>query len=359
MTKKLRFGMIGLGEIAYKSTGKALQQAMNAEMVAGADPVEHVVRSYEATYNIPCSTNLDDVFGRADVDAVVLSVPHDLHVPLGIRAAEAGKHVVVEKPMATTLADADALIAACQRAGVLLSSKEGGSVLYDPANIKARDLIAQGAIGEVMAVQIFGTANKPDSYWTGGYSNRVQTTWRKSKMESGGGILIMNYIYDIYRMRRIVGLEVARVFAEYSTYRTPVEVEDYVTVSLRFTSGAIGTITATSCAPGASKQGARGTKAQGNRVFGTAGQIVFNGDTLLVYTDNAVPGLNQGEWNELVFATPEGRETFTTYFERFADVALNGGTPDIPGDEGRADLEIILAAYQSGETHQPVALPMT
>ena len=359
MTKKLRFGMIGLGEIAYKSTGIALQQARNAEMVAGVDPVAHVAASYQATYGIPCFTNLDDLLGRADVDAVVLSVPHNLHAPLGIQAAAAGKHVVAEKPMATTLADADALIAACKRAGVLLTSKEGGSVLYDPANLKARELIAQGAIGDVMAVQIYGASNKPDSYWTGGYTNRVQTTWRKSKAESGGGILIMNYIYDIYRIRRIVGLDVVRVFAEYDTFRTPVEVEDYVTVSMRFTNGAIGTLTATSCAPGASKKGQRGTVARGNRVYGTQGQIVFNGKTLLVYTDNAVPGLEQGAWNELTFDYPEGRNTFTTYFERFADAVLTGGTPDVPGEEGRADLEIVLAAYKSGETHLPVALPLS
>lgn len=359
MTKKLRFGMIGLGEIAYKSTGKALQQARNAEMVAGVDPVAHVAASYQTTYEIPCSTNLDDVLGREDMDAVVLSVPHDLHVPLGIRAAEAGKHVVVEKPMATTLADADALIAACQQAGVLLTSKEGGSVFYDPANVKARELIAQGAIGDVMAIQIYGASNKPDSYWTGGYTNRVQTTWRKSKAESGGGILIMNYIYDIYRLRHIVELEAARVFAEYDTYRTPVEVEDFITVSLRFTNGAIGTLSATSCAPGASQRGVRGTIARGNRVYGTQGQIVFDGKKLLVYTDADVPGLEQGAWTELAFDYPEGRNNFTTYFERFAEAALTGSMPDIPGEEGRADLEVILAAYESGRTNLPVTLPMT
>jgi len=362
MTKKLRFGMIGLGEIAYKSTGIALQQAHNAEMVAGVDPVAHVAASYQETYDIPCSTDLDDVLGRDDVDAVVLSVPHDLHVPLGIQAAKAGKHVVVEKPMATTLADADALIDACQRAGVLLTSKEGGSVFYDPANVKARKLMAQGAIGDVMAIQIYGASNKPDSYWTGGYTNRVHTTWRKSKTESGGGILIMNYIYDIYRLRHIVGLEAARVFAEYGTYRTPVEVEDFITVSLRFTNGAIGTLSATSCAPGASAKGMRGTVARGNRVYGTQGQIVFDGKKLLVYTDavgDATKGLEQGAWTELAFEYPEDRNTFTTYFERFADVALNGGTPDIPGEEGRADLEVILAAYESGKTNLPVTLPIT
>jgi UDP-N-acetyl-2-amino-2-deoxyglucuronate dehydrogenase len=353
--ERLGFGLIGLGEIAYKATGKLFQRTERAEMVAGMDPVPDMATSYEETYHIPCSTDVSDVLDRPDVDAVVISTPHHLHVPLGIQAAEAGKHVIVEKPMATTLEDADALIRACRDAGVLCSAKEGG-VRYQPSTRKARKLITQGAIGEVMAIHIVGASNKPDSYWTGGYTNRVQTTWRKSKAEAGGGILIMNYIYDIYRMRYITGHEIVRVFAEYDTYRTPVEVEDFITVSFRFSNGALGSLVASSCAPGASKQGMRGTRAVGNRVFGTEGQIVFAGNELLVYTERDIPELTPGAWTELSFP-PEGMENaYVTYFDRFAEAALNGGHPEIPAEEGRRDLEVILAAYESGRTHAPVHL---
>ncbi len=353
--EKLGFGLIGLGEIAYKATGKLLQRTQRAEMIAGVDPVPHIAASYEETYHIPCSTDLQDVLGRPDVDAVIISTPHHLHVPLGIQAAEAGKHVIVEKPMATTLEDADALIQACREAGVLCSAKEGG-VRYQPSTLQARELISQGAIGDVMAIHIHGASNKPDSYWTGGYTNRVQTTWRKSKVEAGGGILIMNYIYDIYRIRAITDLEIVRVYAEYDTYRTPVEVEDFITVSFRLSNGALGTLVASSCAPGASKQGMRGTRAVGNRVFGTEGQLVFAGNQLLVYTEREIPGLAQGAWTELSFP-PEGmQEAYVTYFDRFAEAAFNGGALEIPAEEGRRDLAVILAAYESGRTHAPVTL---
>ena len=117
MSRKLRFGLIGLGEIAYSSTGRVFQQTTNAEMIVGMDPLAEIAASYAAEYGIPCSTNLEDVLHHPDVDAVVISTPHHLHVPLGIQAAQAGKHVIVEKPMATTLEDADALIAACKDAG--------------------------------------------------------------------------------------------------------------------------------------------------------------------------------------------------------------------------------------------------
>ena len=357
MTRKLRFGLIGLGEIAYSSTGHVLQQTANAEMIVGMDPLPDIAASYQATFGIPCSTNLEDVLSHPDVDAVVISTPHNLHVPLGIQAAQAGKHVIVEKPMATTLEDADALIAACKNAGVLCSSKEG-SVRYQPATAKAKALIAQGAIGELMATQVSGASNKPPSYWTGGYTGRIQTTWRKSKFESGGGVLIMNYIYDFYRMRYLTGQEVTRVFAEFGTFRTPVEVEDFITVTLRYTNGALGSWMASSCVPGASKMGARGTKATDNRLFGTAGQIVFDNNDLLVYTDNEVEGLTRGEWTVISFPQQSDDYAYCVYFDKFAEAVFEGREPDVPGEEGRKTLEVLLAAYRSGETHQPVTLPL-
>jgi UDP-N-acetyl-2-amino-2-deoxyglucuronate dehydrogenase len=357
VTKKLRIGLIGLGEIAYKSTGHVLQCTEKVEMVAGMDPVPEMATSYEAEFGIPCSTSLDSVLENPDVDAVVISTPHHLHVPLGIQAAEAGKHVIVEKPMATTLADADALIAACKKAGVLCSSKEGG-VRYQPATAKAKELIDQGAIGDVMATQVFGASNKPVSYWTGGYTGRVKTTWRKSKAEAGGGILIMNYIYDIYRLRYITGLDVTRVYAEYDTYRTAVEVEDFIAVTLRYSNGGLGTFMTGSCAPGAAKSGVRGTRAAGNRIFGTAGQIVFADGDLLVYTDAEIDGLRRGEWTEIAFSQVNGNDPYVTYFDRFAEAVLEGGPLEVPCEEGRKDLEVFLAAYHSGQINAPVELPL-
>ena len=355
MTRKLKFGLIGLGEIAYKSTGQVFGQTQYAEMVAGMDVVEDVARSYEETFGIPCTTDLDDVLGNPEVEAVVVSTPHHLHVPLGIEAAKAGKHVIVEKPMATTLEDADALIEACRRANVLCASKEAVSV-YTASAHKARELMQAGVIGEVMAIQLFGQAEKPESYWTGGYSGRVQTTWRKSKKESGGGILVMNYIYDMHRIRFITGLEVSRVFAEYGTYRTAVEVEDFITVSLRYDNGALGVISISSCVPGTRAPG--GTGVYANRIIGTEGQISFEGKGLSVYTEKGGDGLEAGAWNAVSCSDDAGPFGYAAYFDRFAQAAMEGREPDFPGEEGRKNLEIILAAYRSGEIHAPVDLPM-
>lgn len=355
MSKKVGFGLIGLGEIAYKSTGKLFQDTRHSRMVIGVDPVAEVAKSYQETYGIPCSTDLNDVLKHPEVGAVIISTPHFLHAPLGIQAAEAGKHVIVEKPMATTLEDADALIAACKKNGVLCSAKEG-AVRYYPAAQKAKALIEQGALGEVMSVQIEGVSDKPTSYWTGGYTNRVHTTWRMSKAQSGGGILVMNYVYDIHQMLFMTGLDVKRVFAEMDTFRTDAEVEDFITVTLRFNNGAVGTIMVSSCVPGARGMGGQGLGLPGKRIYGTVGQLAFTRDGLLVYTSREIEGLKKDDWTALTFG--DGDPAFLTYIDRFALSIAEGRPAEVPGEEGRRALEVLVAAYRSGELHRPVDLPL-
>ena len=121
MNGVLKIGMIGCGEIAYKASGQAIQQARNAEMVIAMDPVAHVAESFGATFGVNHTTELEQVLGSEDVEAVVISAPHYLHESLTVQAAEAGKHVMCEKPIACTMAQADRMIAACKNAGVLLS----------------------------------------------------------------------------------------------------------------------------------------------------------------------------------------------------------------------------------------------
>lgn len=343
MQRKLRLGMIGCGEIAYTATAKSVQRCSNVEMVACADVVEHAARSFGETYGVPWSTRVEDVLQRPEVDAVVISTPHCTHSPLAIQAAQAGKHVASEKPIAATMEQADAMIAACRDAGVLLTVCL--VTRYEPEAVRARELIQQGALGKITALHFHCSANKPESYWTGGYSGRVQTTWRKHKAEAAGGILIMNLVHDIDRLRYITGLEAVRVFSECDTFRTAVEVEDFVAVTLRYDNGALGSILAASCATGG--------EAQGNRIYGTEGQIHFGGPGLRVFTTRDVPGLKKGEWNEVEVTRVDSRALF---LDRFAEAVFAGTPPEIPGEEGRKTLEVILAAYQSGEEHHPVEL---
>ncbi len=347
MTEKLKIGMIGCGEIAFKSTAKAIQASRNAEMVIGMDTIAEVASSFGETYDVPHTTEVDDVLSHPDVEAVVISAPHFLHEPLTVQAARAGKHVMCEKPIACTLEQADRMIAACRDAGVLLSINL--MTRYSAQTEKAKELVDAGAVGRIIGLQFHVMADKPESYWTGGYTGRVKTDWRMSREKSGGGVLVMNLIHDMDRFRYITGLEAVRAFAEFDTFCTDTEVEDYVSATYRYDNGAIGSVTAASCA--------RGGVAHGNRITGTDGQILFERRELKVFTRKENIGLKPGEWNTVPM--PEEDYPVQRYVERFADAVSSNQQPDIPGEEGRKALELVVAAYRSGENHSMVEIPLS
>lgn len=349
MAERLRIGMIGCGEIAVQ-TAKGIAGAGNAEHVMVMDVDRRVAQDMAETYGVPATTDAEELLANPSVDAVYVAIPHYLHAPLTIQALRAGKHVLVEKPIATTLQDADAMIAAARHAGKTLSVAYTAQV--DSAPQAARTLVAEGAIGKVTGTRIVYRGDKPESYWHGGYSGRIQTDWRVSKAKAGGGALIMNTVHDLNTIRFITGLEVARVSCEYDTYVTPVEVEDYLAMTYRYTSGAIGTLEAGSAVRG------RDPLREVNRVYGEKGQILL-GNPPQVYITEPAAGLKAGEWQPLPGLEPGqqggGRIAIV---EGFASAVLAGTSPPVRAEDGRAALEIILAAYRSGEEHQVVLLPL-
>ena len=343
MADTLRIGMIGCGEIAYSETGGSVAECSNATIVAAADTVADVARSFTDKFGGDPMADAGALMARDDVDAVLISVPHFLHAPLTIQAAEAGKHVLVEKPIACTTEQANEMIAACADARVLLSVLLPSR--YSGSTIRAKQLIEAGALGTILALKFHVAANKPDSYWTGGYTQRVQTDWRESKANSGGGVLIMDLVHDIDAVRYATGLEAVRVYAEYDTFMTDTEVEDFITVSIRYDNGAIGDIMASSCA--------RGGEGTGTRIYGSHGQMAF-GRRLRVYTENAVDGLEPGAWTDVESPGGGGRAKL---IERFAEAVFSGADAEVPGEEGRDTLDVIYAAYRSGEIGAPVTVP--
>ncbi len=374
----LRVGMIGCGEIAYYSTGPAIRASRSVEMVVAMDPLPEIARSFGETFQTRHTTSLEDVLSDPRVDAVVISAPHFQHEPLTIKAAAAGKHVMCEKPIACNLQQADRMIEACKNAGVLLGVNMVGR--YDRGTITAKGLIDRGVIGDFIGWHLHLVQNKPDSYWSGGYTGRVQSTWRRSWREAGGGILMMNVLHELDRVRFITGCEIAHASAELATFRRNIEVEDHIAVNYRFDNGAIGTVTASSCA--------HGNRSHGVRIFGSHGQIDFLGGelpidammrrvlskqglqdinrdkiasvlrrwSLKVFTTKAGDGLKANRWNRIWLRG--GTSPRRAYVERFADAVFAGTVPDIPGEEGRRVLKSVLLAYDSAkaERSDPVTL---
>ena len=340
----LRIGLIGCGEIALQNA-KAVQAAPNAFITAVADINETLAADLGRQYNVPHTTTTEALLARDDVDAVLISVPHHLHAPLSIQAAQAGKHVIVEKPMAANLTEAEAMLAAAREAGVHLA------VLYCqrylPYVQRAKTLIDQGALGKILGATFLLYQDKPISYYTSGFSGRANTDWRLSKEKSGGGILIFNMVHYLDIFRYLSGLEVVRAFGDFGPLETPLETEDTISVTMRYDNQAIGSLTASAVVRGAPYQPQL-------RIWGSDGQLVLTEpDQHAFYSLRQIEDFRPGQWHSLGNLPLGGdRQEFVT---RFAGAILRGNAPEMSADSGRAVQAIVEAIYRSGEVGRPVA----
>ncbi len=346
--KKLRIGFIGCGEIAV-AQARQMEKCEKAVLSMAMDVNEALAKDMGEKYSVPSTSKVEELLDNDKVDAVYIAVPHFLHAPLAIQAAEAGKHVMVEKPISTNLEDADRMIAVSREQGVKLCVCYVNR--YQPWWQKARELLPTGILGDIIGTSIFSIGDKPAHYWQGGYSGRAQSDWRVYKEKSGGGMLIMNASHNIDQMLWLTGLKVKTVYSIGDTFLTPVEVEDYIVVVNRYDNGAIGYIHASSCARGRSFPG----DVRADRIYGSEGQFVMS-NPLRVYTNKENDLLEAGKWHEVASdASGDGRKLLT---DEFAQAVFEDAAPPVTGEEGRQALELVVAAYRSADSGKPVELPL-
>jgi 2-desacetyl-2-hydroxyethyl bacteriochlorophyllide A dehydrogenase len=339
---ELRIGLVGCGDIAtHNAIGISL--APNATLSACYDPVAELAAELALEHGAAVTATVEEMLARADVDAIFLAVPHHLHAPLAITAAEAGKHVIVEKPLANTLAGAKQMVEAADRAGVVLSVAFPHR--YEPHAVAARRLVLAGALGDVGGTLVKYFADKPASYWLGGFSGRTVSSWRSSREQAGGGVLIMNISHLLDLVRHVTGLEVDTCTAATATLDGPAEVEDTVSLTLRYENGAIGALFGSSAL-----RGNRGGSVEVH-AWGRDGSLELE-PSPRVYTTRAADGLRTTRWNSLAgFPT---RDLRAVYVSRLASAITRGEEPDITAADGLAVQALIEAAYRSSDDREPV-----
>lgn len=345
----LRVAMIGCGENAAKTILPCADNTGAVQFVAMMDlKLDLAQELAEQTGAAMATTSYDEVLNNPDVEAVFISTPHALHVPQGVQAAAHGKHVLMDKPLATHVADAEKLIAACKDAGVLLSVMFGKrfSTSYDIG----ADLFDKGAIGKVTGLNVTSYWTKPESYWTGGYTNRVKTDWRTNKAMSGGGMLMINYSHNLDGLHNRFHLVPKTVYAQVDNFGTPVEVEDAFSVVVRYENGAIGTFCGSSATPG-------GTRDIPDMIFGTEGTLML-GNPVRVFTVNEIEGLTRNDWTEIPWQGSgwEGPGSYQVIIENFAK-AVRGEEPLlVTGENAISSLKVIEGAYRSQESGTVILL---
>jgi predicted dehydrogenase len=324
---KTRYAVIGLGRIAshfLPAAGSTTNSQITGLVSGHRDKADRIA----AQYNVPAGSiynyeNFDEIAKNPNIDAVYVALPNSMHAEYTIRAAKAGKHVLCEKPMSTTVAEAKAMIAACKAANVKLMIAY--RCHYEPTNLRAVKLIRDGALGQVQAIESsFGFNIKAGE-------------WRINKKLAGGGPLYDVGIYSLNACRYLTGEEPAQIAAFASTIDHDGrfdEVEENVSWTMKFPSGIVA-----SCATtyGANMAGYY-------KVYGSKGWLQV--DQAFVYEGLRLRAEYQGtKLDELNPARDPSH--FVAEAEHFSHCVQNGLEPQSPGEEGLRDMGYITEIYKS------------
>jgi predicted dehydrogenase len=293
---------------------------------------------------------MDDALRDGSTMAVDICLPHNLHAEFAVAAAMAGKHVLVEKPLAHSLEAADRMIDTAQRVGVVLMVAE--NVRFEPGLIEAAGLVAGGAIGVPALVQITREAYLRESFLR-------DRPWFLDDAAAAGGIMMSGGIHDFDKLRMIVGPscgEITEVHGRRARQRfAEMKGDDTSVATVRFANGAVGVLVESFIMK--SEPTAGDAEVHWMRTDGDLGSIVVSHDDTRVSVYSEKPGVC-----EVVDGKPRTRvierrgDSFRAEIEHFIECVRIGSEPLTSGRRQRRSLELVLAAYESMRTGRPVAV---
>jgi predicted dehydrogenase len=312
-------------------------------MVMDASPA--ALTAFGRRFGIPTTEQLDELLASPQVQAVFVSVPHHLHLPIALKCAAAGKHIIMEKPLGVSAREIDEMISACREAGVLLttnfSRRYRSSVQY------ARSLIERGAIGRLLGTCIVYGDEFPRKFWID--SRNDQPNWRARMATSGGGILMTHMVHYLDYFSYLTGEKVERVWCDSAALSVPelVEVEDTACVQYRYAGGGFGTLMSSFSCPGQQEY---------EVIWGTDGQIRLERESGQFYSKHQIDKLAPGSWHE--FPLSAQVDSRAVLIEKFARAVFSKTQPDIPPESSRDVTLLAETAYRSrdlGSTYQSIS----
>lgn len=327
MPKELQVGLLSCGGMARALAG-ALNKLGRAEIARVCDVIEPAAQAFGDQLGVPWTTNAEEILADPRIGAVIVATPNYTHAEVVIKAAQAGKHIFCEKPLALHVADADRMIEAARENRVHLVV---GQVLrYLPVFEHIKRLIDQGTIGKPFAMRISRL---------GGWGEKQE--WRQHRETCGGPLFEVN-AHELDYMRYILG-EPETVYATGSQrVVATVDFEDTAFVSVRFAGGAHGVLHSSI---GAALGGYTGI------IQGNEGTITFtNWPSSVEWKRFAGTTGKLGE-GDLAVPDPHQRE-----LAHLVDAVLDGTPPAITGRDGRAVVAMAAAAVESMRTGAPVAI---
>ena len=336
---RTRIAIVGLGMAVTPHARGLLDLANTVEVAYAWSPTEARRAAFAETFPFPLAADLDTILGDKSVEAVLVLTPANSHSDVAIRCAEAGKHVLLEKPIDITTARAEALVAACRKAGVTL-----GVVLqhrFRPAGMRLAEILAAGELGRIVGCSTIIRLWRPQAYY--------DEPGRGSFARDGGGVLLSQGIHTLDLMLSLAGpiVEVTGYATTTSVHR--METEDMVVAAARYANGAFGTIDATTAAyPGFPERieitGEKGTA----NLAGTQLQVqLHSGKTIEIEPDRSAGGTGA---DPMAFPHHYHRAVMAD----FIDAIRHGREPRVTGEDALKVHRLIDALIETGKTGRPV-----
>ncbi|MCE5323280.1 Gfo/Idh/MocA family oxidoreductase [bacterium] len=338
------FGIIGAGNVA-KLHAEAIGAIERCKLIGVTAIPFDAAESFAQEYNAKAYQNIDEIASDPDIDVVTLCTPSGLHAKQAITLLESGKHVIVEKPLAISIEDADKVINTADQMGVKLGVVSQRR--YDPAIAAIKSAVDNGLFGRLILLNGHVHYYRKPEYYS-------SSDWRGTWSMDGGGALMNQGIHAVDLIRWIGG-PVKSICANARTLHHDIEVEDTLVASLEFENGTLGTLQSTTCAyPGLHVR---------LEVLGDAGTAVIE-DSDIVYwkTKDEAPcpalsknsSIGSGSYNPMAFSAAG----HIAQFKDFINAIDEDRKPAIDGVEGRRAVEIVLGAYASSRTGKPLSLPL-
>jgi predicted dehydrogenase len=339
----LKFALVGCGRIAKRhSELLGHGQIDDAELVAVCDVIASKAEAIAEAFNVPSFTDMHEMMAKVPIDVVVVLTESGYHAAHVKELAPYGKHIVVEKPMALTLDDADAMIEACDKHAVRLFVVKQNR-LNVPV-IKLREALEAGRFGKLVLGTVRVRWCRPQSYYD-------QDPWRGT-WALDGGVLTNQASHHIDLLEWMMG-DVDSVYANSTTALVDIEAEDTAIVNVRFRSGALGVIEATTAARPKDLEGSISVLGENGTV--EIGGFAVNEMKVWQFEDEQP---QDKDVLEKYSVNPPNVYGFghQAYYEHVVDCLRNDRHHLVDGLEGRRSLEMISAIYESIETGLPVSM---
>jgi predicted dehydrogenase len=353
MADEIGFGVVGLG--MGKHHCRSVNEAKGARLVAVCDVDESRMVPMRGQYDCKGYASFDEMLKDKDIQVVNVAVPSGMHAELGIKAAAAGKHVIVEKPADIKLERIDALKAAGKKHGVKIGCIFQARL--NKLNIKIRDTIQSGRLGKLIGIHGHLPWYRKQSYYEGAHG-----TWKGTWNMDGGGSLMNQGVHTVDLLQWLGG-GAQSVMGMFGVFGHKIEAEDQTVALVRYTCGALGTIyTTTCCYPGYD---------QLITIYGSKGSIMKDASQLIHWRIQgeseeaedkeeqemlAQYGPKKGEQGISSDPMAVSADGHTQIIEDMVEAIRQGRDPMIGLDSAKVAVEIINGIFESGRTGKAVQI---